>query len=435
MLTPKILNPLTLAWLAIAAAATTNLLTPHSAFATEPSTRSAAKEIAVCVQQLKETLPSVLIDRLKKASPHSPTSNFDYVLSEIRTKYLREEQSPLAQMFVKHGIHKVETMSTIVLIALYNDLHFQKPDLEKLLKDQARMEVQNKPEVFADHTIAKTGKANEQTAPKEILNCVKKLKASLPSSLINELKAATPDTPVSDFHRSIGIDIRNNYLYGRSDAPLAQLFFKHDIHQPDNMSTIILIALYNDLHSHKTDFEKLFKARARMEMLGRPEVRELITVSPILQSKVMKTGKSDFTLKQLLGKVVIISEFRVERRGWCKEAIEALNKIQKQYSSKDIQIIGFVIDDLELADQDARYKEKFLTDFKPQFPTALTDINEFCSDLIKRTCLYNPQVVIISRSGKIISYFNGWHKDTEQKLNERVAEAIGTSAHQRDSGP
>lgn len=259
--------------------------------------------------------------------------------------------------------------------------------------------------------------------PTTIKECVESLKKTLPASLLLQLKAERPDARLSKYFGTVGLEIRNNYLYGRSKSSLAQLFFKEGIHQPDSMSAIIMVALFNDLHSQPTDIPRLMKSYARSERLGMPEVQEKRNISPELQNTKVKTNMGDFTLKQLKGKVVVLVLFDIQGYG-CLEAAQVLDSMCRIHSKSEFQVIGFIDD--ERYPPEENYKEKFLKRLKAHFPVAIEGPPNFCSEVAQLNVLCIPQIIVIGKDGSVVTYFNGWERNTEQLLKQRVNQAVKT---------
>ena len=64
---------------------------------------------------------------------------------------------------------------------------------------------------------------------------------------------------VSDMHFSVGVWIRNEWLYGNKDTALVNYFNRMGIDQPNDMSAIILTSLHRKLNNIPVDLEEQVK--------------------------------------------------------------------------------------------------------------------------------------------------------------------------------
>lgn len=70
-----------------------------------------------------------------------------------------------------------------------------------------------------------------------------------------------PETgAVTELHFSVGLWIRNNWIYGERDKALSEYFLKLGIHAPDDMSSIILISLHRRLNNKPIDLNEQVNA-------------------------------------------------------------------------------------------------------------------------------------------------------------------------------
>jgi len=84
---------------------------------------------------------------------------------------------------------------------------------------------------------------------------VAQLKQATPSSDLERVKRlAESDLPI--LHFGYGTWIRNKWLWGDRDPALAQFFFAHGIQHPDDMSAVLIRALWIDLNRNLTAEER-----------------------------------------------------------------------------------------------------------------------------------------------------------------------------------
>src|SRR5579883_3568703 len=92
------------------------------------------------------------------------------------------------------------------------------------------------------------GDNNNTYRPANLTECIAELKKTLSPSMLNRLKSE-PEEVTHDYHFTIGLWIRNNWIRGRGGGTLTQYFNNLGIYAPDDMSGIILTSLWRDLHS------------------------------------------------------------------------------------------------------------------------------------------------------------------------------------------
>jgi hypothetical protein len=70
-----------------------------------------------------------------------------------------------------------------------------------------------------------------------------------------EFKLKDEQKAVSEMHFSVGVWIRNEWLYGNKDTALVNFFNRKGIDQPNDMSTIILTSLHRKLNNLPIDLD------------------------------------------------------------------------------------------------------------------------------------------------------------------------------------
>lgn len=273
--------------------------------------------------------------------------------------------------------------------------------------------------VRADEVL---GESSMKKDPKNIDECVQELIARLPKDIVAKMRSEPTNTAMDKYYDTIGLDIRNNYLLGHSDSPLPKVFFNQGIHNAGNMSSIILIALWDKLHSHKTNLDELFKSYRRSESVNKSEVSEKAKIPKNIDNMVLSiNGGKKISLAQLRGKVVLLVDFTVVGVG-SDEACQFANAQRRRYGEKALEIIGLV--ESERFEPEPNYKQKFIERLKPSFPIVMDPPLNYCSDLIAPGVLTLPEIILIGRDGVIITRFNGWHPQIPDILNEKVAAAV-----------
>ena len=75
-----------------------------------------------------------------------------------------------------------------------------------------------------------------------------------------DFKNKPENNAVTKLHYSVGLWIRNNWIYGKRNKALAEYFLKLGIRAPDDMSSIILISLHRKLNNKPIDLNEQVNA-------------------------------------------------------------------------------------------------------------------------------------------------------------------------------
>lgn len=116
-----------------------------------------------------------------------------------------------------------------------------------------------------------------KVVPTSITEAVSALKKSLSPQILKDLKEAQRKD-IQKFNSSLGMDIRNEWIWGRPRSPLANFFFNAGIRNPDHISGAILVALWRDLHGESADTSKLLNEYKLAEFRSQDFVKESVVI-------------------------------------------------------------------------------------------------------------------------------------------------------------
>lgn len=90
-----------------------------------------------------------------------------------------------------------------------------------------------------------------QVMPENLEECISYLKNEWTSSELNSFKTKSEKKAVAEAHFRAGLWIRNNWIRGDRNVPLAKYFRSLGINHPDDMSSMILASLHRRLNNQK----------------------------------------------------------------------------------------------------------------------------------------------------------------------------------------
>ncbi|WP_145854427.1 DUF6794 domain-containing protein [Pedobacter suwonensis] len=94
-----------------------------------------------------------------------------------------------------------------------------------------------------------------QAMPKNLEESISYLKNEWTSSELNSFKTKSEKQAVAEAHLGAGLWIRNNWIRGDRNVPLAKYFRSLGINHPDGISSIILTSLHRKLNNKKIDVD------------------------------------------------------------------------------------------------------------------------------------------------------------------------------------
>lgn len=257
-----------------------------------------------------------------------------------------------------------------------------------------------------------------EKAPVSIPESVHVLEKILPKPLLAKVRESS-ERDLSEFHTSIGMNIRNYWLWGHKDGPLAKFFFQNGIHHPDDMSAIIIRCLRSDLRGEQMDLSSLFKRAALGESRQQDIVVESVAIPDDLANQKLKTTDGqEISLADCAGHICVLS--LLSARDFQNEVeLNLLNSIQEQFEKAGIRIIILVVKDYATDLERAKLFQSLKTTRFPvidggpgRFRRSLTNV------LIAPAALEVPANIILGKDGKMIERFNGWRKNTPEELKK-----------------
>jgi hypothetical protein len=103
--------------------------------------------------------------------------------------------------------------------------------------------------------------ANKRTnTNNDLKECLKRVSKVLPAADFKKVKEMSDPSGMFDYHFSVGLWIRNYCL--QRNTPLYNDFIAYGVDIKDDMSGIVLVAFWRQLHGKKIDMEDLIKEMA-----------------------------------------------------------------------------------------------------------------------------------------------------------------------------
>jgi hypothetical protein len=259
--------------------------------------------------------------------------------------------------------------------------------------------------------------AQSHAIPKDIPDCIDRLKASLPKETLDDFRGR-PD--LGKYHMTVGMWIRNNWIYGHEKEALVQYFLKKGILQPDNMSLIILMALNRNLQSQPLQLEATLKFIRESERQQAPRVEEGKQIPVEADNILLKADSGAMRLKELKGKLVILSVLSFDDAS-SPEAIREINSMLQQTHSNKIVVIGI----MPATPKCVSARDEFLVRNKPHFPIVKEDPPRLLTLLSEATGGNNvitiPETYVIAPSGYLQTKYNGWDTETAAALRKDIS--------------
>src|SRR5579883_2503486 len=165
--------------------------------------------------------------------------------------------------------------------------------------------------------------------PRNLTECMIELKKTLSPSVLNRLKSE-PEEVTHDYHFTIGLWIRNNWIRGRGGGTLTQYFNNLGIYAPDDMSGIILTSLWRDLHSQPIRLDEQVREYKQFWFYNAPEVADIRSVPDELWNKeltVHTTGT--IKLAKYRGQLILLCIFADDPPS--ESAFSNLNSLCKEF--------------------------------------------------------------------------------------------------------
>jgi hypothetical protein len=259
------------------------------------------------------------------------------------------------------------------------------------------------------------------TVPTSLDACIQRLRTVLPKEFLNNF-STTPRSQLWKFNSTVGVEIRNNWLYGHGQEPLARYFNKLGVKHPDHISALILQALWKNLRSEPFDIDKESKSVRSYEIQAQDVVKETISIPEELRSIMFTSTKGQRTnlLKQL-GHVTVLG-FVTADGPYDPYNLQYLNSVQKKYSKFGVKVICFLM-------PDPKNPPKPYSKYKFQFPFIEQAPKDFVERLTKHIsspasmCL--PCNVLLDRNGLIVFKVGCFHGKYASLLNERLDILLG----------
>ncbi len=259
--------------------------------------------------------------------------------------------------------------------------------------------------------------------PSSVVECVTQLKKIWSSEIIQTIRDDS-EKNIFKYNRTLGADIRQRWLRGRSDSALAQFFLSRGVKHPDDMSSIILHSLWRSLHSVPINLDKQVEERKRLEQrLYEMVLTKETKLSSDIENYVLKfSSGGSLKLQDLMGKVVILANFTIG-----SNAVESYNQLQKTFGTRDVHLIGLLSPGSP--DENNKQRERFINIAKPNFPVVMeTNEEEFNNKLYSlldlRGRLRMPLTVVLSKRGIAVLTLNGWNDKSEALLNQAITKEL-----------
>lgn len=274
--------------------------------------------------------------------------------------------------------------------------------------------------VFFSSSSSTTLAQLQPLVPEDLEECIAVLKKTLSVEELKKLRNG-PETIVGEMQSTVGLGIRNSWLRGNEKASLVKSFGDLGITNFNDMSDIILISLWRDLHSRPIKLKEQVRVHLMASKYTFPETRDKMTVPPNVWNMPLKLSNGKRTsLSKLNAKVVAITFVYSDDHS--ARAISMLNGLQKKLGTKNFQAIA--VPHL-LSEQEVK---SLIARDHPQFPVVSvhSDLNQLLRDTVVPGDLLVPTTIVIGRDRSVrtrLNDFTEWGK-TSVSL-ERAACANG----------
>ncbi|MBI5074094.1 MAG: TlpA family protein disulfide reductase [Nitrospirae bacterium] len=148
--------------------------------------------------------------------------------------------------------------------------------------------------------------------------------------------------------------------------------------------------------------------------------------SPAGSAAALNTAAPDFTLKDLAGRNISLSDYKgkvVLLEFWatwcppCKASVPALVELNKKYGQKNFMLIGVSID----TDSDASEKiRQFAASHNINYTVLLAD--EATPKTYNITSI--PTTVLIGKDGNIVDIYKGYSEELDNKLSAHIEKLL-----------
>ena len=276
-------------------------------------------------------------------------------------------------------------------------------------------------------SVAAQEKPGTAQCPANLTECIKELKATLPSGTLDKFRSS-PETITDDYDLSLGLWICNNWIMGQwhHQSPLAKYFMALGIENAEDMSGIVLHSLWRDLHSQPIQLEEQVTLYKRLALYNLPQITEERSIPENIWNQALRTYSGQLIrLAEFKGKPLILLFFADDT--FTESAIASLNSISKMYGANTLKIVGIMPPPYSL---DSKKKSDFMRKSQPSFPIVFDSTPEFeyaVQDALTSPSGMNmPETILIGKNGKMITRFHGWDKtDTPPALEKSVRATLG----------
>jgi peroxiredoxin len=256
---------------------------------------------------------------------------------------------------------------------------------------------------------------NKPSCPSNIEECIKELKETLPSADLHRFEFE-PELVTDEYHLTLGLWIRNNWIRAEGGGRLFEFFHDMGINNPDDMSGIILTSLWRDLHSQPLRVEDQVREYKISYFYNAAQVTEKRSMpEDIWNQKLMTYTKQPIKLADYKGRPIVLVLFANDAES--PAAISSLNSMRQSFKKTDLQILGLLPSVFSMSSKE---KGVFMDKNHPLFPLIFEDPAGFSRQL--RTALLSPgdlrlpETILIGDDGRMITRFNGWDPETTPKL-------------------
>jgi hypothetical protein len=261
------------------------------------------------------------------------------------------------------------------------------------------------------------------SVPDSLSTCVEQLKKLLGKEKLEEIRSSSEKDLVK-FHTSLGMDIRNNWLWPHPHGALAQYFFKNGVRGPDDISSIIIHNLWTDLRNEPANLDALFKRPQLFQSRMQDKVVETIELSESTSNTKLKSSKGqEFCLADFRGKILLLSIMDSDDYFTLPE-LRLLDSLSKKYKQK-LAIVALLYKQKEPVKQQDETTELIksspylIVDAEPHgFRRALR--NEICAPAV--FCV--PANILFDRDQRMVVRFNSYQPSVEGELNDYVGRLL-----------